>query len=64
MGNMKSSLKATSSTSTTVAPNNKIAAQSMTSRNIDKQLKADQKRMKKEVKLLLLGKISIPRQTD
>lgn len=29
------------------------------SRVIDKQIKADQKRMKKEVKLLLLGKIRI-----
>lgn len=41
MGVMKSSLKTTSTS---------------TSRLIDKQLKLDEKRMKKEVKLLLLGK--------
>lgn len=52
MGNIKSSLKATNSTSTT-SSNNKVAA---ISRTIDKQIKIDQKRMKREVKLLLLGK--------
>lgn len=41
MGVMKSSLKTTNTS---------------TSRLIDKQLKLDEKRMKKEVKLLLLGK--------
>lgn len=47
MGNIRSSLRATSSTS---------VASTTVSRTIDKKIKADQKRMKKEVKLLLLGK--------
>ncbi|KAI9257773.1 putative Gpa2-guanine nucleotide-binding protein alpha-2 subunit [Helicostylum pulchrum] len=46
MGNIRSSLRATSSTS---------VASTSVSRTIDKKIKADQKRMKKEVKLLLLG---------
>jgi hypothetical protein len=58
MGNVKSSLKATNSTSTTTA-SNKIGSTTAISRTIDKQIKADQKSMKKEVKLLLLGTKSL-----
>ena len=55
MGNMKSSLKATNSTSTVSSNTKSEAATMYISRTIDKQIKIDQKRMKKEVKLLLLG---------
>ncbi|KAI9361449.1 guanine nucleotide binding protein, alpha subunit [Pilaira anomala] len=47
MGNLKSSLRPTTSSTTNTS--------TAVSRTIDKKIKADQKRMKKEVKLLLLG---------
>lgn len=47
MGIMKSSLKTTSTP---------------TSRLIDKQIRDDEKRMKKEVKLLLLGKFFLKKR--
>lgn len=56
MGNIKSSLKTTSSTTTNSSGSHKAGVSSSAiSRSIDKQIKADQKRMKREVKLLLLG---------
>lgn len=57
MGNIKSSLKTTNSTSTTTSAYKVGSNPTSISRTIDKQLKVDQKRMKREVKLLLLGKI-------
>lgn len=57
MGNIKSSLKTTNSTTTNSSVSHKVGVSSSAiSRSIDKQIKADQKRMKREVKLLLLGR--------